>query len=420
MIPAATIKIAPKRLAHEYQLLFMRHPAKRKIIRAGRRSGKTTGIAILAIEAFMRGRRVLYAVPTQEQIDRFWFEVKAALAELIELGLVYKNETRHIIERPGTENRIRAKTAWNADTLRGDYADLLLLDEWQLMNEDAWGLVGAPMLLDNNGDVVFIYTPPSTRSRSTSKARDPRHAAKLYAAAEQDTSGRWAAFHFSSFDNPHISEDALEDITQDMTRLAYEQEIMAEDKDHDPDALWKPDLIAEHRIDVGEYPELSRLVVGVDPPGGATECGIVAAGLGADGHAYVLDDASLKASPETWGSAVVALYEQWGAGRVLGEANYGGDMVEYTIKSVEGGENVSYKAVKATRGKAVRAEPVAARYERGMVHHVGPFPALEDEMVTWVPGAGMPSPNRLDALVWCVTELLIKPRRTTLDFVELD
>jgi hypothetical protein len=419
MIPAATIKIA-KRLAHEYQLLFMRHPAKRKIIRAGRRSGKTTGIAILAIEAFMRGRRVLYAVPTQEQIDRFWFEVKAALAELIELGLVYKNETRHIIERPGTENRIRAKTAWNADTLRGDYADLLLLDEWQLMNEDAWGLVGAPMLLDNNGDVVFIYTPPSTRSRSTSKARDPRHAAKLYAAAEQDTSGRWAAFHFSSFDNPHISEDALEDITQDMTRLAYEQEIMAEDKDHDPDALWKPDLIAEHRIDVGEYPELSRLVVGVDPPGGATECGIVAAGLGADGHAYVLDDASLKASPETWGSAVVALYEQWGAGRVLGEANYGGDMVEYTIKSVEGGENVSYKAVKATRGKAVRAEPVAARYERGMVHHVGPFPALEDEMVTWVPGAGMPSPNRLDALVWCVTELLIKPRRTTLDFVELD
>jgi phage terminase large subunit-like protein len=274
------------------------------------------------------------------------------------------------------------------------------------------------MLLDNDGDAVFIYTPPSSRSRSVSKARDPRHAAKLYAEKEKDTTGEWECFTFSSLANPTLKKSALDRITRDMTRLAYEQEIMAEDKDHDPDALWTPDLIAANRVD--EYPELSRLVVGVDPPGGATECGIVAAGLGPDGHAYVLDDASLKASPETWGSTVVAVYEQWGAGRVLGEANYGGDMVEYTIKSVEGGESVSYKAVKATRGKAVRAEPVAARYERGMVHHVDTFPNLEDEMVTWVPGAGMPSPNRLDALVWCIMELLIKPRRTTLDFVEFD
>src|ERR1051325_7394577 len=140
--------------------------AKRIIIRAGRRGGKTIGVVILAIQAFLAGRRVLYVAPTAEQLATFWREVKLALAELVAAGVFYKNETEHIIEVWGTNQRIRAKTAWNADTLRGDYADLLILDEWQLMDESAWEEVGAPMLLDNNGDAVFIYTPPSLRSQT--------------------------------------------------------------------------------------------------------------------------------------------------------------------------------------------------------------------------------------------------------------
>ncbi|GAI18464.1 unnamed protein product, partial [marine sediment metagenome] len=93
---------------------------------------------------------------------------------------------------PGTEQRIRAKTAWNADSLRGDYADLLIMDEWQLMNEGAWDKVGAPMLLDNDGDAVFIYTPRSFHSRTITKADDPLHASKMYKKAKADTTGRWA------------------------------------------------------------------------------------------------------------------------------------------------------------------------------------------------------------------------------------
>ena len=127
---------------HVKQLEFIEHPAKRKIIRAGRRGGKTVGMSIYAVNAFMEHKRVLYAAPTSEQIDRFWVTVCNALSEPIEAKILYKNETEHVIEVPGTENRIRAKTAWNADTLRGDYADDLILDEWQLMNEDAWGVVG--------------------------------------------------------------------------------------------------------------------------------------------------------------------------------------------------------------------------------------------------------------------------------------
>ena len=90
----------------------------------------------------MDKKRILYGAPTQDQLERFWFEITETFREPIQAGILYKNETQHIIEMPHTETRIRAKTAWNADTLRGDYADLLILDEWQLMNEDAWEFVG--------------------------------------------------------------------------------------------------------------------------------------------------------------------------------------------------------------------------------------------------------------------------------------
>ena len=142
---------------HEHQAAFINSPAKRKVIRAGRRGGKTVGISIYAVERFLRGRRVLYAAPTTEQVGRFWTTVTRAFQAPIDAGIFRKNETEHVIELPGTEQRIRAKTAWNADTLRGDYADDLIFDEWQLINEDAWDVVGAPMLLDNDGDATFIY-----------------------------------------------------------------------------------------------------------------------------------------------------------------------------------------------------------------------------------------------------------------------
>lgn len=233
---------------HAKQFEFLTSPAKRKIIRAGRRGGKTTGIAIDALEDFKAGQRVLYAAPTQEQIDTFWREVKTALQKPLDDGVLYKNETMHFIEVPGTLNRIRAKTAWDAETLRGDYADKLILDEFQLMAEDAWERVGQPMLLDNNGDAVFIYTPPSLHSKFRTRARDPQNAAKMFKKARADTTGLWAAFHFTSHDNPHISTEALAILASDMTALAFEQEIMAEDKDEAPGSLWRRATLDMYRI----------------------------------------------------------------------------------------------------------------------------------------------------------------------------
>ena len=375
------------------------------------------GIAILAAKAFQAGRRVLYATPTQDQIERFWFEVKRAFEAEIDAGLIVKNETKHTIERPRTENRIRAKTAWNADTLRGDYADLLILDEWQLMAEDAWELVGAPMLLDNNGDVVFIYTPPSLRSSSTTKARDPMHAAKLFKRAKEDTSGRWETFHFSSHDNPYLSEEGLAEISKDMTRLAYEQEILAQDKEDNPNALWdRLTMLEPYRVT--KHPDLHRLAVAIDPSATSTgdEAGIVAGGIGMcsckgtpEVHGFLIDDASLQASPKGWANAAVVLYHKLEADALIAESNNGGEMVSLTIGTIHGAPPV--KLIHASRGKQTRAEPVAALYEQGRVHHVGNFPTLENELCQWEPG--MDSPNRLDAAVWMLTELMLTGRPVT-------
>ena len=362
--------------------------------------------AYICEQRFLDGHRPLYAAPTTEQLDSWWFEVKHALAGPIDAGIYKKNEVEHAIEQEGTRNRLKGKTSWNADMLRGDYCDYLVLDEFQLMNEDTWDTVGAPMLLDNNGEALFIYTPPSLHSRSVSKARDPLHAAKLFKRAQEDKTGRWAAFHFSSYDNPHISRQALDEIAQDMTAIAYRQEILAEDLDEAPGALWTRELINCTRVSV--HPDLARVVVGVDPTGSqGNECGIVVAGLGTDGEGYVLEDCSLLGTPGQWADAVIVAAEHHQADLIVGETNFGGDMVEATIMQAAKAREctVRYRNVTASRGKAVRAEPVVAQYEHGRLHHVGEFPHLENERVMWVPGISRESPNRIDALVWAVTEL---------------
>ncbi len=386
---------------HGRQQEFIDSRAKRKIIRAGRRGGKTVGIAIYAALKFLEGRRVLYAAPTAEQIGRFWTTITRAFHEATKAGVLYKNETEHVIEVPGTENRIKAKTAWNADTLRGDYADVLIIDEWQLVDEEAWDTVGAPMLLDNNGDAVFIYTPPSLRSRSVSKARDPQNAAKMFAKAKADTSGRWAAFHFPSTDNPFISTEALGEIASDMTALAYRMEILAEDVNEAPGALWTREIIELHRVH--SVPAMDRIVVGVDPSATSTgdAAGIVVGGKKGQ-HGYLLADWTIQGSPLTWAKKAVAAYREFKADRIVAEANQGGEMVALTIAQAD--PNVPVKLVHASRGKQTRAEPIAAKYEKGAIHHVGKFSQLEDEMCLWVPGDA--SPNRMDAMVWTFTELI--------------
>lgn len=403
---------------HPKQQLFLQSTAKRICIRAGRRSGKTTGMAILAVQRFLAGQRVLYAVPVQEQVGRFWQEICLALAEPIAAGIFKKNETEHTIELPYTEQRIRAKTAWSPDTMRGDTCDTLIMDEHQMQDPDCWGVVAAPMLLDRDGDAIFIWTPPSLRMQQRALNHDPRYTSKLYAAAQADTTGRWAAFHFTSHDNPHISALALEEITSDITTLAYRQEILAEDSLETPGALWTQRLIDATRILPAAAPPLVRVGVALDPAATSAatsdEMGIIAGGRSADGQGYVLQDASMRGTPTACARTAIQVYDALEADILIGEANNGGEWIGTVITLVAAemyrqGERASatinYKMVHASRGKQTRAEPVSALYEHDRAHHVGVFPELEAQLTGWVPG--MKSPDRLDANVWLLTELLL-------------
>jgi phage terminase large subunit-like protein len=394
---------------HAIQQDFINCTAKRIIIRAGRRGGKTIGVATRAIKQFLAGKRVLYAAPTAEQVGSFWSTITRILDELVRLKILYKNETEKYIEQPGTERRIKAKTAWNADALRGDYADELILDEFQLMNEDIWDAVGAPMLLDNNGDVIFIYTPPSLHSRSSSKANDKQHAAKMFRAIqnqEKNYPERYKTFHFSSHDNPYISREALSEIYRDMTSLSFRMEILAEDIDEAPGGLWKRKTIEDARIQTAPL-DLDRIVVAVDPSATSTgdDAGIMVVGKYGD-KAYVLYDLTIQGSPLEWGKVAVDTCHRCNANVIVAEKNNGGEMVELVLKQID--PHVPVILVSASRDKHTRAEPIAAIYEQGRIHHVGSFPALEDEMCLWLPGD--PSPNRMDALVWALTELMLGPQ----------
>jgi phage terminase large subunit-like protein len=194
------------------------------------------------------------------------------------------------------------------------------------------------------------------------------------------------------------------------TRLGR-QELHAELLDENPNALWTQDLIDKYRVTPEQVPkDLLRIAVGVDPAATSNEdsdeTGIVVGGRDQREapHFYIFEDASIAmASPDTWATRVVDTYKTWHADRVVGEVNNGGEMVEAVIRHKM--PLISYSSVHATRGKVVRAEPIAALYEQGRVHHVGFFGMLEAQMCDWDPSMVEESPDRMDALVWLLTEL---------------
>jgi len=192
------------------------------------------------------------------------------------------------------------------------------------------------------------------------------------------------------------------------TRLGR-QELDAELLEDMPGALWSRDAIERARVD--EAPVLRRVVVAIDPAASAgdnaDETGIVVAALGQDSQGYVLDDLSGRFSPHDWASRALEAYRAHRADRIVAEVNNGGAMVEATLRVLDAG--VSYKPVHASRGKLARAEPVAALYEQGRIHHVGAFAALEDQMCAFTGGplSHLASPDRVDALVWALSELML-------------
>lgn len=277
------------------------------------------------------------------------------------------------------------------DALRGPQHDGFWADEpgaWRY--EDTWDQLMFGLRLGDNPRGIATTTPRPTKLIKMLLALSTTHV----------TRG-------NSYENRENLPPAFFDAIikkYEGTRLGR-QEINAELLEDVEGALWKRSLIDDLRVT--DVPEMKRIVVALDPPAtsgeDSAEAGIIVAGLGEDDHGYVLADRSLQGSPNEWAQAVVSAFHVYKADRVIGEVNNGGEMIESVLRNID--RRLPYTAVRATRGKQLRAEPVAALYEQGRVHHVGTFPVLEDQMTSWCPG--MTSPDRLDALVWALTELIV-------------
>ena len=189
------------------------------------------------------------------------------------------------------------------------------------------------------------------------------------------------------------------------TRLGM-QEIYAEILEESDNAMWKREWLDEGRLEVGPG-DLERVVVAIDPAvtskKTSDETGIIVAGKDSEGKFYVLNDSSARYTPSAWSEKAIMLYNQYECDKIIAEVNNGGQLVEHTLRTQS--ENVPYKSVHASRGKRTRAEPIASLYEQGKVHHVGNLERLENQLCNWEANSGDPSPDRLDALVWALSEL---------------
>lgn len=283
-------------------------------------------------------------------------------------------------------------TAEEPDALRGPQHHAAWADEvasWQYA-DDTWDMMQFGLRLGDRPRVVVTTTPRPIKILRELIADPTTHI----------TRG-------STFDNAaNLAGTQLAKLKAkyEGTRLGR-QELNGELLDDVPGALWTRKVLDDHRVRVA--PQLKRVVIGVDPAVTSGEdsddTGIIAAGKGVDGQFYVMHDRTCHESPDTWARRVIALYDHTEADRIIGEVNNGGDLVELTIRTVR--KNAPFTAVRASRGKAVRAEPIAALYEQGKVHHVGALAELEDQMVTFLPDGNEKSPDRVDALVWALTEL---------------
>jgi predicted phage terminase large subunit-like protein len=294
-----------------------------------------------------------------------------------------------------------------SDRLRGPQFDLAFADELAAWNDpqSTWDMLMFGLRIGAHPRWLVTTTPRPIKLLKELLAREGKDV-----AVTRDTT-------FANSAN--LAPSFLEAIRKryENTRLGR-QELNAELLEDVAGALWSRAMIDDAALKT-PLPDMARVVVAVDPSGTAgaldegDSIGIVVAGKGVDGNAYVLADRSCKLSPDGWGRRAVDAYREFKADRIVAEKNFGGAMVEHVIRTVD--RNVSYREVTASRGKVQRAEPVAALYEQGRVKHAHSFPELEDEMCAMTSDgyAGDGSPDRCDALVWALSELMVSGAEQT-------
>lgn len=385
------------------------HPAQRQVLSemkrfnavvAGRRFGKSCfGIDMCREPALMNGLPVGWFSPSYKNLADLWRQLLDTYSDVIK----YKNEVEKRVEFI-SGGSVEMWSMESVDSARGRKYARVILDECAMVKDlfEKWNMVIRPMLMDMQGDGFFLSTPRGRNDFMT-----------MYELGQSDDE-EWASWRFPTASNPFIDPKEIEGMRLTMPSKAFQQEVMARFIDEVSGALWKMGNIDLLRVSaVPDGVDLRRIVVAVDPAVTAKEnsdeTGIIGCGIGTDDHGYVLSDASGIYTPLQWANKAISQFDSLEADLIVAETNQGGDLVGANLKGLRA--TVPFKMVRASRGKQLRAEPIAALYEQGRVHHVGMLPDLELQATMWSPADDRNSPDRVDALVYALTELMLKSIR---------
>ena len=369
---------------------------KNWLILSGRGWGKTrTGSEWIVWKALQQPKtRWAVVASTSADITDTCFEGESGIISVLNRYGIYDensyNRTRSAYTLPNG-SRIKGFSAEKPDRLRGPQHHGAWCDElaaWEY--PETWDQLQFGLRLGTHPQTVVTTTPRPTKIIKE-LIKDPENI--VTRGSTYENADNLAASTLVTLQTKYAD-----------TRLGR-QELFGEILDDNPGALWTRAMLESARVK--DTPHLIRVVVGIDPAVTSGEdsdsTGIVVAGMTPDGHYYILADYTLKASPQVWAEKAVYAFELHKADRIIAETNNGGDLVVHLLQQVK--NTIPVKKVTASRGKAVRAEPIAALSEQGKLHMVGYFPELEDELCEYEPGVSSKSPDRMDAMVWAVTEL---------------
>ena len=364
----------------------------RWLLIGGRGSGKTEGGAAWLLSFAKPGIRLFAIAPTFSDVRDTCFEGPSGLIAIArKLGLAVTNYNRSMAEATINGAIVKGYSGDQPDRLRGPQNHKMWIDELAAMPraQEVFDMATMGCRLGENPQAVLTTTPR------------PTPIIKWLLADDLTVQTR-----ASTFDNPHLPDTFKHQIMKKYqgTRLGR-QELLGEILEDVEGALWTLGMIEALRVK--EPPPMVRIVVAVDPPASSkstgAEAGIVVCGIAANGHKYVLDDVSLRATPAEWGKQAVMAFDNHKADRLIIEVNQGGEMASQVLTSAaielhrqgkRTSKHVPISTVYASRGKRARAEPIAALYEQGLIHHCGVFEALEEQMCTWVASSGQASPDR--------------------------
>ena len=379
-------------------------------LNCGRGFGKTrTGVEWVREQVKRGVKRIAAVAATNSDIERVMVKGESGFLSVCWKGdKTYKGKKMGFPEWSPTKRtltwengaKVEFYSAEEPERLRGPQFEIAWCDELAAWNkdDDTWSMLQFCLRLGKHPRIVVTTTPKPTKLVRKILKDDKTHV----------TTG-------STFDNSaNLAGTYLEAVKEQYegTRLGR-QELYAEVLEEAQGALWNTDMLDACTIKQEQVPDLTRVVIAIDPAVTTNKesdmTGIVVAGIDVNGIAYVLGDYTDRLSPQGWAAKAIELYHKYEADRIVAEVNQGGDMVKTTIHGED--ETVPFRAVRASRGKYARAEPVSALYERGLVKHVAnpsdgaTLNELETQMRTWEPLGSIGSPDRLDALVWALTDL---------------